>query len=144
VLQSVRPELARRIVLEADAIQTKFPNRFSLSLNEQGRPCWTGSVPIEGREFPVVLVYPSAYPALPPMMHTLFRLPPNCPHLLGRDGPLSRLCWIASNARGRRKWDPQRHTAATAMRAAQRWGLAFLVWQTTGRWPVPDAFETLT
>jgi hypothetical protein len=43
--------------------------------------------------------------------------------------------------RPRRRWDPQRHTAATVLRAAQRWGLAFLVWRALGIWPVADAWE---
>jgi hypothetical protein len=79
---------------------------------------------------------------VPPTLETTLPLPPGCPHVLARVGNRSKLCWIAPNAHGpRRRWDPQRHTAATVMRAAQRWGLALLVWQATGTWPVPDAFD---
>jgi len=139
---NVRPELARRIVWEAAAIRSRFPGRFRLALAQGGLPSWVGAVPVEGREFPVVFTYPAAYPAVPPSLETLAALPPGCPHVLGRRGERSQLCWIASHGRlPRRRWDPQRHTAATVLRAGQRWGLAFLVWQQLGVWPVPDARE---
>jgi hypothetical protein len=140
---AVRPELARRIVWEADAVRARFPGRFRLVIDSAGRPAWVGSVPIEGREFPVAVTYPPAYPGVPPTLEALIDLPAGCPHLLMRNSGRAKLCWIASNFAGstRRRWDPQRHTAATALRASQRWGLAFLVWQAVGAWPVPDAFE---
>jgi hypothetical protein len=140
---AVRPELARRIVWEADAVRARFPGRFRLVLDPGGLPAWLGAVPVEGRGFPVAVGYPPAYPAVPPVLETLLDLPPGCPHVMSRSPGRSRLCWLAGNAEGpsRRRWDPQQHTAATAMRAAQRWGLAFLVWQAVGAWPVPDAWE---
>lgn len=138
----IRPELARRIVWEAEAVRTRFPGRFHLTLDPAGVPCWEGAVPAEGRDFPVVVKYPAAYPAVPPTLTTAIPLPSGCPHVLGRESGGYRLCWIAPQARtARRRWDPQRHTAATVLRAAQRWALAFFVWQATGTWPVPDAFE---
>jgi len=138
----IRPELARRIIWEAQAVQAKFPGRFRLSEDHDGLPCWTGHVQVEGRDFPVKAVYPSAYPGLPPLLKTTSALPLDCPHLLERTNQEATLCWIAPNATGkRRRWDPQRHTTATALRAAQRWFLAFLVWQTLGTWPVPDAWD---
>jgi hypothetical protein len=139
---SVRPELARRIVWEGEAIRARFPARFQLRLDSVGLAAWWGEVPVEGRDFPVVVTYPAAYPALPPILETFLPLPGNCPHILSRNHGRSRLCWIAPNGRSpRRRWDPQRHTAATVLRAAQRWALALLVWQATSVWPVLDAFE---
>ena len=83
--------------------------------------------------------------AEPPVLETPLPLPAGCPHLLGRRGGRCELCWVVRGAgRPRRRWDPQRHTAATALRAAQRWVLAFLVWQAVGAWPVPDAWEALS
>jgi hypothetical protein len=137
----IRPELTRRVVWEAEAVRVAFPGRFRLVLDGAGRPAWVGTVPVEGRDFPAVVTYPPAYPAEPPVLETTLPLPAGCPHLLRREGGRCQLCWIAPHSRGRRRWDPQRHTAATALRAAQRWGLALLVWQALGLWPVPDAWE---
>jgi hypothetical protein len=139
---NIRPELARRLVWEAEAVRSRFPGRFRLLLEPSGWPAWVGSVPVEGRDFPVVVMYPPAYPAQPPLLETTAPLPPATPHVLERTGGRVRLCWIAPLAAGqRRRWDPQRHTAATVLRAAQRWGLALLVWQALGAWPVADAWE---
>jgi hypothetical protein len=140
---NIRPELARRLVWEAEAVRAKFPGRFRLVLEPSARPAWVGAVPVEGRDFPVVVTYPPAYPAQPPDLETTLELPPLTPHVLGRGRGRTRLCWIAPLAHVRRRWDPQRHTAATVLRAAQRWGLALLVWQTLHTWPVPDAWEVL-
>jgi hypothetical protein len=141
-LPSLRPELARRIVWEAEAVRAKFPGRFRLVPDAHGQLAWQGTVPVEGRDFPVLVTYPPAYPAVPPRLETTLDLPAGCPHVLGRDRDRTTLCWIATQARGRRRrWDPQRHTAATVLRAAQRWGLALLVWQALGVWPVADAWE---
>jgi len=141
-LQAIRPELVRRIVCEAEAVRAGFQHQFRLILDELGRPVWEGKVLVEGRTFPVRVTYPPAYPGVPPILETTLSLPTGCPHVLARCIGVSRLCWLAPNGHThRRRWDPQRHTAATVLRAAQRWGLAFLVWQSIGTWPVPDAFE---
>ena len=138
----IRPELARRIVREAAAVQAKFPNRFALKLDQRGRPVWEGNVPVEGQEIPITVTYPAGYPGMPPILQTKLFLPVGCPHLLERDGRAATLCWIApATQRRRARWDPQRHTAATVMRAAQRWFLACLVWQATRIWPVADAWD---
>jgi hypothetical protein len=137
----IRPELARRVVWEAEAVRARFPGRFRLFQEPDGRLAWHGAVPVEGRDFPVVVRYPPAYPAAPPTLETPLPLPAGCPHVLGRGPGGSRLCWIAARGRGRRRWDPQRHTAATVLRAAQRWALALLVWQAVGTWPVHDAWD---
>src|SRR5262249_28686025 len=139
---SIRPELARRLVLEAEAVRALFPGRFRLLLGLSGWPAWIGCVPVGGRAFPVVVTYPPSYPGQPPLLDTTAELPAHCPHVLGRSESRTRLCWIAPHASLlRRRWDPQRHTAATVLRAAQRWGIAFLVWQTISIWPVSDAWE---
>lgn len=141
-MREIRPELAKRIVWEAAAVEAKFPGRFTLRTSAEGNPIWEGSVPVEGREFPITVVYPIGYPGVPPSLITSLELPLNCPHLLARTDGGATLCWLAPGiGRQRARWDPQRHTAATAMRAAQRWGLAFMVWQVLGRWPVPDAWD---
>ena len=138
----IQPELAHRIVWEAEAVHGAYPGRFRLVRTGGGMVAWKGSVPVEGREFPVRVTYPLAYPGLPPRLETSLPLPPHCPHVLFRRDERTELCWIAPEAvERRRRWDPQRHTAATVLRAAQRWGLALLVWQTLGLWPVPDAWE---
>jgi hypothetical protein len=137
----IRPELARRILWETRAVHDKFPGRFRLTTTA-GLVAWEGCVPVEGQEFPVRVSYPACYPAQPPLLETTLPLPPHCPHVLRRRGTHAVLCWIAVGAaHPRRRWDPQRHTAATVLRAAQRWGLALLVWQTLGVWPIADAAD---
>jgi hypothetical protein len=138
----LRPHLARRLAWEVEAVRACFGRRVRLVFDHHGRPGWQGTVPVEGRPFPVVVTYPQAYPAEPPRLETTLPLPPRCPHVLGDEAGRALLCWIDPRARqGRRRWDPQRHTAATVLRAAQRWGLALLVWQALGVWPVADALE---
>jgi hypothetical protein len=133
-MHQLRPELARRIVYEAEAVCAKFPGRFQLCLGLSGQPEWRGCVPVEGRECPISVAYPTVYPAVPPALRTNVLIPPGCPHVLGRS--------CAPNTdNARRRWNPNVHTAATVMRAAQRWFLAFLVWGALGSWPVPDAWD---
>jgi hypothetical protein len=137
----IRPELARRIVWEADIITAQFPGRFRLVRDERDNPAWDGFIAAEDREFPVTVSYPPAYPAVPPQVQTAAPLPVGCPHLLNRRAGRSVLCWLAPGARSPgRRWQPQRHTAATVLRAAQRRFVAYLVWQAVGQWPVADAF----
>lgn len=142
MLSDLRPELVRRILWEKPAVEAKFPGRFRLMVGSRGLPAWDGSVPVEGRDYPLRVTYPGAYPGLPPVLTTTLGLPPNCPHIWNRFGSESTICWLAPDASDpRRRWDPQRHTAATAMHAAQRWFQALLVWITLGVWPVPDAYD---
>jgi hypothetical protein len=137
----IRRDLARRVVRESVAVAAKFPGRFHLELEQHILPAWHGTIPVEGRDVPVIVTYPPAYPAQPPILETT-ALVAGCPHVLGHNGDRTILCWFSSRARSpRRCWQPQRHTAATVMRAAQRWFLAFLVWQALGAWPVPDAWD---
>jgi hypothetical protein len=141
-MNAIRAELARRIVWEAEAVNARFPGRFRLARDANGLLFWEGAVPVEDGDFPVRVTYPAAYPALPPTLETTADLATGCPHLLRRIGPRATLCWVAPYHRvTRRRWDPQRHTAATVLRAAQRWALAYLVWQQLGVWPVADAWE---
>ena len=88
---NIRPELARRLVWEAEAVRAKFPGRFRLLLESSGWPAWVGSVPVEGRDFPIVVTYPPAYPAQLPILETPLALSLATPHLLGRsDGRVER------------------------------------------------------
>jgi hypothetical protein len=141
----LRADLARRLVWEVEAVRACFGPSVRLTVDEGGRPCWEGTVPVEGQAFPVLVTYPAAYPAEPPRLETSLPLPAGCPHVLARDRGQALLCWLGPPGRSpRRRWDPQRHTAATVLRAAQRWALALLVWQTLGTWPVADAWEVLS
>lgn len=138
----LRPELVRRIVWEASVVDAKYPHRFQLRRTDDGRLFWDGGVPVERSDFPVTVRYPAAYPGQAPVLETTLALPLDCPHVLARSGAVATLCWISPAARDdRRRWDPQRHTAATVMRAAQRWFLAYLVWQVRRKWPVRDAWD---
>lgn len=141
-IEHLRPELARRVVREASAVEAKFPRRFKLKMDKARRPLWQGTVPVEGNDIAVSVTYPTGYPGVPPILTTPLSLPADCPHLLARNSREATLCWVApGNKRRRARWNPQLHTAATAMRASQRWFLAFLVWQATRNWPVPDAWD---
>src|SRR5262249_10944712 len=95
---SLRPELARRLLWEAEAVRTKFAGRFGLVLEPSGRPAWVGSVPVEGRDFPVIVTYPLSYPGQPPVLETALALPPGTPHVLGRDRGRVQLCWLVPYA----------------------------------------------
>jgi len=55
-LPPVRPELARRVLWEADAVADRFPCRFRLVLTESALLAWDGAVPVEGGDFPVRVV----------------------------------------------------------------------------------------
>src|SRR5262249_45016180 len=94
-VSSLRPELARRIVWEAEAVHAKYPGRFQLTRGVDGLLAWEGTVPVEGRDFPVVVTYPAAYPGVPPLLETTAAVPRGCPHVLGRRGNRASLCWIA-------------------------------------------------
>jgi hypothetical protein len=89
------PELARRIVLEAEAVQTCFPGRFRLLREGDGQLACYGTVPVEGRDFTAFVRYPAAYPVVPSTLETSRLLPPGCSHVLERGPRGSRLCWIA-------------------------------------------------
>jgi len=140
---SIVPELATRIVCESQAVAGLFPGGFALRSPPHGPLYWTGEVRVEGRRFPVDCIYPAAYPAVPPVLATKMALPADCPHVLGPAPTGGRaICWISpSTTEAHRRWNPVRHTAATALGAAQRWFLALLVFQTLGVWPVDDAFQ---
>jgi len=138
----IPPELRMRIVWEAAALRQQFPGCMTRVDDGTGALCWRGMIPVEGSECPVTCSYPLAYPAVPPVLMTSLDLPPDCPHILGSNHAGHILCWISPRATGkRRRWDPLRHTAATALGAAQRWFLALLVYRAKGVWPVDDAFE---
>ncbi|MDA1052989.1 MAG: hypothetical protein O3C40_21255 [Planctomycetota bacterium] len=136
------PELLMRIVWEAAAVKQQFPGCMTLVDDGAGSPRWCGAIPVEGTAYPVTCSYPLAYPAVPPTLATAIDLPAGCPHVLGPSEAGHVMCWITPRATGeRRRWDPLRHTAATALGAAQRWFLALLVFRVKGVWPVDDAFQ---
>jgi hypothetical protein len=71
-----------------------------------------------------------------------FVFPAHLPAPAGTPRRLGRPLLDAQHARAEyRRWNPQRHTAATALLAAQRWGLALLIWQALGAWLVADAWD---
>lgn len=90
-----------------------------------------------GNRLPITIEYPADYPSSPPIIRVLCRLPSRTPHLLLGN----KMCWYypGENSRNRNIWDPGKDTAAMCVGVAMRWFYAFLVWLTTGDWPVPDA-----
>src|SRR4051812_46799345 len=63
----LRPELVRRITWEAGIVERKFPGRFRLRRSLETRLVWEGTVPVEGRDVPVLVKYPESYPGQPPV-----------------------------------------------------------------------------
>ncbi len=129
----------RRLVLEHAAMRERWGDapRFRYN-NSPNHFWWEHVVRIEGNEFPIRIDYPDDYPATPPEIVIGTGMPSGTPHLLGGN----RICWFypGETKRNRNIWDPSRDTAAMCVGVAQRWFLAFLVWQVTGEWPVPDAY----
>ncbi len=141
----IDPALMRRIVVESAIVARDYPDRFRLILTLENLPAWSGDAPVEGQNAPIAVVYPLTYPADPPVVRIGVNIPRNCPHILERKNDYAVICWIGGRfVDPRRRWKPHVHTAATAIRAAQRWLLAFLAWREIGDWPVPDAFEIMT
>ena len=135
----------RRLVLEHAAMRERWGSE----------PCWCSdaarhyfwweyTINLEGNRFPIRVVYPEDYPASPPELLLCRSLPAGTPHLFpNARTPVSgsRMCWFypGETARTRNTWNPATDTAAIAVGAAHRWCLAFMVWISTGNWPVPDA-----
>lgn len=99
---------------------------------------------VEGNRLPIRVVYTDDYPASPPEIVLNCSLPNGTPHIwptawTAIRGP--RMCWYypSESKRTRNVWNPAMDTAAVAIAAAHRWALAFVVWLSTGYWPVPDA-----
>ena len=128
----------RRLVLEHRKMRERWGQTAKWCCDPSRTTYWW-EVPIrvEGNTFQVRILYPENYPACPPEIIIDSPLPAGTPHLLtGR-----RMCWFfpGETQRNQNKWSPAEDTAALAVGVAYRWFLAFLVWNTTGQWPVPDA-----
>lgn len=146
--RSVHPQLKRRLIQELTIVRERFGDSFRLQRPVgQSDNCvelrLEGECPIEGQRVLVRVCYPAIYPLVPPELWLQLVVDPRCPHLLAREGLWLKICWLDGNYGNspRRRWDPNRHTAATAILAAQRWMAAMLVWQQCGNWPVADAWE---
>jgi ubiquitin-protein ligase len=134
-----------RLVLEHRAMRERWGEAARWCCNS-GRTVywWEYTVRVEGNEFPIRVAYPDDYPASPPEIIFDVELPGNTPHVL-RSGrvalPGVRMCWFypGESKRSRNVWNPATDTAAMAIGVAHRWCLAFVVWLSTGNWPVPDA-----
>lgn len=107
---------------------------------------WEYELHLENNVFPLRIAYPEDFPASPPELILTVALPAGTPHIwfecrTSLKGP--RLCWFypGETGRSRNVWNPSTDTAAMAIGAAYRWCLAFLVWQSSGQWPVPDAIQ---
>lgn len=127
----------RRLVQEVRAVKERWGDRAVLR-DDGSRTWWEVDLVAEGNRLPVRVEYPDNYPASPPKVLPLAALPANTPHRIGEN-----LCWYYQGSRrSRNRWDPGRDSAAVVIGAAHRWFLAFLVWMTTGAWPVADAIGT--
>jgi ubiquitin-protein ligase len=128
---------SRRLVQEVRAVKERWGGRAVLR-DDGRRTWWEVELLAEGNRLPVRVEYPDNYPASPPRVVPLKALPPNTPHRIE-----GNLCWYYQGSRrSRNRWDPGRDSAAVVIGAAHRWFLAFLVWTTTGTWPVGDAIGT--
>jgi len=129
----------KRLVLEHKVMQERWGNRPRWCCNKKRTKFWWEyDVRLEGRALPIKIEYPSDYPASPPTIVPLVKLPSGTEHMIG-----NRLCWYYPGERKRtkNKWSPAKDTAALAIGVAHRWFLAFLVWEATGEWPVKDATD---
>lgn len=127
-----------RLVLEHDRMKERWGEAPRLRISQTG--CWW-EVPIrlEGNRFDVKIIYTKNYPASPPQIVVVTPMPENTPHLL----PGQVVCWLypGETRNHQNRWSPAEDTAVLAVGVAYRWFLAFLIWSTTGQWPVPDALS---
>ncbi len=107
--------------------------------DDGNRLWWELELRAEGNHLPIRIEYPANYPASPPDIVIVPKMPSGTPHLL----PRNRMCWYypSENHRNRNMWCPATDTGAMCVGVAQRWFWAFLVWLSTSRWPVPDAIK---
>jgi len=132
----------KRLVLEHAAMMERWSALDpQLCRNSSGDHLWWElELKAEGgNRLPIQIDYPLDYPASPPDIIVRTSLPSGTPHLLGG----RRMCWYypGENKRNRNIWCPSKDTAAMCVGVAQRWFYAFLVWMSTGTWPVPDALR---
>lgn len=131
---------SKRLVLEHRAMMERWSAlRPRLRADRDGTNLrWELELRAEnGNRLPITIEYPENYPSSPPVIRIRCDMPPGTPHLLGG----SQMCWHypGESSRNRNIWDPGRDTAAMCVGVAMRWFYAFLVWLTTGTWPVRDA-----
>ena len=137
----------RRLVAEHHAMRERWGDAPKWCCNaKRDLFWWEYVVRIEGNEFPIRIVYPEDYPAIPPEIIFGTKLPDGTPHIVWTQRtplPGPRMCWFYPDEtkRTRNVWDPSTDTAAMAIGVAHRWCLAFVVWLSLGDWPVPDALR---
>ena len=128
----------KRFVLEYNAMRERWGDAPRLRCDKNiKRVWWEVPIKVEGNTFDIEICYLENYPASPPEIFIKTRLPKNTPHLY----PGREMCWIYPDEtrRNRNKWSPAHDTAALAVGVALRWFLAYMVFNATGQWPVPDA-----
>ena len=135
----------KRLVLEYRAMMERWTGlKPQLCRDSTGAKLWWElDLRAEGgNQLPISIEYPADYPASPPGIRIRAQMPPGTPHMLGN----SWMCWFypKENKRNRNIWSPSHDTAAMCVGVAQRWFYAFLVWLSTGVWPVPDAVPANT
>ncbi len=133
----------KRLVLENATMMERWPAfQPRLCRNSSGsRLWWELELRAEGgNRLPIRIEYPADYPASPPDIVVRKSLPSGTPHMLSGD----RICWRypGEHKHNRNMWCPSKDTAAMCVGIAQRWFYAFLVWLSTGVWPVPDALNS--
>jgi len=130
----------KRLVLEYNAMMERWSAlQPKLCRDGSGRKIWWElDVRAEGgNRLPIKIEYPPDYPSSPPAIIIGKHMPMSTPHML----PHRRMCWYypGESKRNRNIWSPSKDTASMCVGVAQRWFYAFLVWLSTGKWPVPDA-----
>ena len=130
----------KRLVLEHGAMMERWSAlQPRLCRNRSGNKLWWElDLRAEGgNRLPIKIEYPPDYPASPPKIVVATSMPSGTPHMWND----ASICWRypGENKRNRNMWCPSKDTAAMCVGVAQRWFYAFLVWLSTGKWPVPDA-----
>lgn len=145
-----------RFALEYKIMKEMFPAAILLK-NKYNEPVgWKYNIRLYGNTFVVKLRYPYNYPTIPPdiIIADPELIKEGCPHLLDKN----RICWIYpyEEKSRRNKWNPSKDTATTALLAAHRWFLCYMVWEAKrkecdvecrecrkicDKWPIPDAEE---
>ncbi len=130
----------RRLVIEHQAMLERWSDlQPRLRANADGtQVSWELELRAEGNRLPIRIEYPADYPASPPSIVICREMPANTPHYYPKS---KRMCWLYPDEKKRHRniWSPSRDTAAMCVGVGQRWFYAFLVWLSTGRWPVRDA-----
>lgn len=136
-----------RLMLEHRAMRERWGDAARWCCNANRTTYWWEyTARVEGNEFPIRVAYPDDYPVSPPDVILSAKLPDGTPHVIWTQNvplPGPRMCWYYPNESKRRRnvWNPGTDTAAMAIGVAHRWCLAFLVWLSTGHWPVPDVIS---